>query len=64
MLANEQNKKYLDILLEPIKLCSGYTPKFGTSNKDGTPLLEFKNFVARRPINRNLVHHGGNRATI
>lgn len=50
MLVNEQNKKYLDILLKPIKLCSGYTPKFGTSNKDGTPLLEFKNLYASDPL--------------
>lgn len=52
MLFNDNNNRYLDILLEPIKLCSQYKPKFGTSNKDGTTLLEFKNLYALDPLYR------------
>ncbi|MBD2202333.1 hypothetical protein H6G33_11925 [Calothrix sp. FACHB-1219] len=50
MQVNESDRKYLDILLEPIKLCSGYTPKFGTAKKDGSSLLEFKNLYASDPL--------------
>jgi hypothetical protein len=50
MTINDTNKKYLDLLLEPIKLCSEYTPKFGTSNKSGTTLPEFKSLYASDPL--------------
>ncbi len=50
MIVNDKNNQYLDLLLEPIKLCSQYKPKFGTSNKDGNSLLEFKNLYASDPL--------------
>ncbi|OCQ94117.1 hypothetical protein BCD64_04935 [Nostoc sp. MBR 210] len=50
MTISNPNNKYLDILLQPIKLCSEYTPKFGTSNKSGTTLTEFKNLYASDPL--------------
>ncbi len=50
MFSNTNNSSYLDLLLEPIRLCSDYTPKFGTSNKDGNTLLEFKNLYGSDPL--------------
>nr|MCM0589776.1 hypothetical protein [Gloeotrichia echinulata DEX184] len=50
MIINDGNNKYLNILLQPIKLCSEYTPKFGTSNQKGTTLIEFKDLYGSDPL--------------
>lgn len=50
MQVNDRDSKYLNILLDPIKVCSQYTPKFGTSKKDGSTLSEFKNLYGSDPL--------------
>lgn len=42
--------KYLNLLLEPIRLCSEYTPKLGTSSKKGNTLSEFKSLYGSDPL--------------
>jgi len=39
---NELDKKYLDIFLSPLYVCSDYLPAFGTSGKDGLSLADFQ----------------------
>lgn len=38
----EQNERYRDILIAPIKECKNYTPKFGHSSSGGFTLSEFQ----------------------
>ena len=41
-MTNALNDRYRDILIEPIKECSGYTPKFGHGRNHGFSLPEFQ----------------------
>lgn len=42
-MTSEQNIRYRDILLDPIRECANYTPKFGHGRNGGFSLAEFQN---------------------
>ena len=46
----EKDKKYLDLILEPIKICANYKPKLGHGKKDGYSLNEFQNIYSQDPF--------------
>jgi len=40
-MAIKADSHYLNILLDPIKVCLDYRPKFGTSDSEGVSFNEF-----------------------
>ena len=41
-MTNEQNVRYREIMIDPIRECANYTPKFGHGRKKGFTLSEFQ----------------------
>ncbi len=44
------DKEYLDLFLEPIRLCTDYLPKFGTDDEAGISLSEFRALYGGDPL--------------
>lgn len=47
---NEQNLRYRDILIAPVRECANYTPKFGHGQKGGFTLSEFLELYGADPF--------------
>ncbi len=43
------DQRYLDIFMEPLRVCRAYKPKFGTSDED-TTLDDFRRLYGADPI--------------
>lgn len=41
---------YIDVLLQPLRLCANYTPKFGGSEENGTSLDSFRELYGEDPF--------------
>lgn len=49
----QSDKAYLDLILNPIRVCANYKPKFGQgSNKDGLSMKQFQNLYRSDPFYR------------
>ncbi len=44
------DEEYLELFLEPIRLCAGYLPKFGTDDEDGVSLAQFRTLYGADPL--------------
>jgi len=44
------DEDYLELFLEPIRLCADYLPKFGTDDEEGVSLGEFRKLYASDPL--------------
>lgn len=51
-MAEEENvdARYIKLLIEPIKKCATYKPKFGTSGKAGVSFDQFRSIYAKDPL--------------
>lgn len=46
----EYDKAYLEIILEPIRVCASYKPKFGHATQDGLNLAQFQRLYRSDPF--------------
>jgi hypothetical protein len=45
-----REEKYLELMVQPLKACARYKPKFGYSGKDGLSLAQFKTLYGSDPF--------------
>ena len=49
-MPSKRDKKYFDIVIEPLRVCKSYRPKLGHGGKDGYSLKEFRQFYGSDPF--------------
>lgn len=47
---NSKDAEYLNLIIEPIKICAKYKPKFGQGTKDGLTFTKFKTLYQSDPF--------------
>lgn len=49
-MASERDRRYLELLVQPIRVCVGYMPKFGRARGTGTTLSDFQTLYGQDPF--------------